>query len=226
MWIALGAIVPLVAVVSVYAFKFHARLADEQSHWAEFGEYVGGTLGGIYGLLAFLGVLYSIHVQRQQAAAGQLQTLLDSAAKAIDNTLNVRPPQLTQLHHLQEQKEGRRFTVERVLSATAARDLTKGLFAGAAREEFREKEVKSIRNELFLLDAQFLHFSHCLIEFRKAGGSQGVEDVYRVRYNGLVLMLAEVGHLNAVTRADFDVEALRRRQQEALAEDARRPTGI
>jgi len=216
--VAIGACVAFGAVVSLYAYKFHARLADDQTLWGAFGEYVGGTLGGIFGLAAFLGVLATLHAQRQQATAGQLQNLLDSTAKTIDRILRARPAHALAAHHqLAERQRGHAFTVEWVLSAAAAWRLTGGVVGDAGREQLREEEINSIRNELFLLDAQFLNFTHCLIEFRKAGGGAGVENVYRVRFQGTVLMLDDVGHLNAATRADFDVDDLRRRQQEALS---------
>jgi hypothetical protein len=58
---------------SIAALLYFARFApgshgfsQNPADWAEFGEYLGGTLGGIFGLFAFIGVLITIVQQRNQ----------------------------------------------------------------------------------------------------------------------------------------------------------------
>jgi hypothetical protein len=65
------AIVAVVIAAGIYYLHFGLgvwALSREAKDWAEFGEYFGGTLGGIYGLLAFIGVLVSIALQRADNA--------------------------------------------------------------------------------------------------------------------------------------------------------------
>jgi hypothetical protein len=59
-----AAAIAAVAVLTIYALTV-GRAADFNfSHnakdWADFGEYVGGSLGATYGLLAFIGVMLTI----------------------------------------------------------------------------------------------------------------------------------------------------------------------
>jgi hypothetical protein len=213
------ALAPVALVVLPYYLTFRSLdLGRDQTFWGLFGDYVGGTLGAIYGLLAFLGVLYSVYFQRQQATANQLLSLMSSTAATIDRLLHARPSHPLALHHAYaRQQEGRQFTVGWILGAAAGRELHgRDEMADAGRDDVRTQEIDSIRQELNLINAELLHFTHCLIEFRKAGGSERVEAVYRTRFLALVLQLADVGVLNGVSAVHFDLDKLRRQQAEVL----------
>ncbi len=71
-----------VLVVGLYAYKFapnsRMTLSGNPEDWAKFGEYVGGSLGAFFGLIAFVSVLISIRVGREANA---------EAAKAHVNEL-------------------------------------------------------------------------------------------------------------------------------------------
>lgn len=221
MLVAAIAVVPFLLVLLPYYLSFRSLdPGSDRTFWGLFGDYVGGTLGAIYGLLAFLGVLYSVYVQRQQATANQLLSLMSSTAATIDRLLHSRPSHPLALHHAYaRQQEGRQFTVDWILSAASGRRLYgRDEMADAAGDDARMQEIDSIRHELNLINAELLHFTHCLIEFRKSGGSAEVEAVYQTRILPLVLKLAEVGILNAVSFAHFDVEALRRQSAQAVLE--------
>lgn len=213
---AVAVLAPLILVLLPYYLKFRSLdLASDQTFWGLFGDYVGGTLGAIYGLLAFLGVLYSLHFQRQQATANQLLNLIASTATTIDRLLHSRPSQrLAQPLAYAQQMEGRELTVDWILDAAASRRIHgHDETIDAVREDLQGQAIDSIRHELNLIDAELLHFTHCLVEFRKAGGSAGVEAVYRTRFLALVLNLADVGILNDVSSAHFDIDELQRQQE-------------
>src|SRR5438067_1862125 len=53
-------------VVSVYSHYMPGQISDQDEHWARFGEYLGGTLGPVFGFLAFVGVLLTLWVQSKQ----------------------------------------------------------------------------------------------------------------------------------------------------------------
>jgi hypothetical protein len=215
-WIAL-AILPVVVVVALYLYKFRsASLSDNQTLWGLFGDYVGGTLGAFYGLLAFLGVLVTIHAQREQATANQLQALLASTAETIDRILGSRPSHGLTRQHQAAEREGHAFTVDFVLGAAVARRLSGRVEAvDAVREDLRNEEINSIGWELHQLNSELLHFTHCLIEFRRAGGSDAIEGVYRTRLHNTLIRLHDVGHLNDVAIEHFDVEKLRQQWLDA-----------
>jgi hypothetical protein len=219
--IAAVAVVPFLLVPLPYYLSFRAAdFGSDRTFWGLFGDYVGGTLGAIYGLLAFLGVLYLVYAQRQQEAANQLLSLMSSTAVTIDKLLHSRPSHPLALHHAYaRQQEGRQFTVDWILGAAAGRRLQgRDEIADAAGDDARMQEIDSIRHELNLINAELLHFTHCLIEFRKAGGSAEVEAVYRSRFLPLAAKLAEVGILNNVSSAHFDVEALRGQPEQPALE--------
>ncbi|HMH29075.1 MAG TPA: hypothetical protein VK580_10845 [Steroidobacteraceae bacterium] len=63
------AIFSLLIVLALYFWQFGLNqhsLSRNTKDWAEFGEYVGGTLGGIFGVFAFIGVLINLIYQRTQ----------------------------------------------------------------------------------------------------------------------------------------------------------------
>jgi hypothetical protein len=69
---ALIAIVLFVGVAAAYFLRFapgSSGFSRDPADWAEFGEYIGGTLGGAFGFLAFIGVLITVYQQRLQLDA-------------------------------------------------------------------------------------------------------------------------------------------------------------
>jgi hypothetical protein len=88
-----GLLAAALIIFCVVAFSYFLRfgvgnysLSKDGKDWAEFGEYMGGTLGGFFGLFAFIGLLITIAQQRADnkrtvkatldavTAAHQLQT--------------------------------------------------------------------------------------------------------------------------------------------------------
>src|ERR1700683_180421 len=62
-WFLVVAIVVFAGVAGLYLLHFASGshgLSQNPADWAEFGEYVGGTLGGVFGLFAFIGLLITI----------------------------------------------------------------------------------------------------------------------------------------------------------------------
>jgi hypothetical protein len=67
------AFILLCLVLLLYFWRFSLShgmawhsFSNDSKDWAEFGEYVGGTLGGIVGILAFIGLLINLIYQRMQ----------------------------------------------------------------------------------------------------------------------------------------------------------------
>jgi hypothetical protein len=69
--LVLVAVLAPMLVVGAYAWIFgpdsNYSLSHHGEDWARFGEYVGGSLGALYGLMAFVGVLLTIRQQQAQA---------------------------------------------------------------------------------------------------------------------------------------------------------------
>jgi hypothetical protein len=70
LWALAGTFVAVTGLVlGLYVFVFAPgswfSLSRDPEDWAKFGEYVGGSLGALYGLLAFAGVLVTINLTRE-----------------------------------------------------------------------------------------------------------------------------------------------------------------
>jgi len=67
------AVLLMVVLLSLYVMTFGTVISDSQSVWGAFGDYFGGILNPIFGALAFVGVLWSLHLQ-----LGQLNHMTES----------------------------------------------------------------------------------------------------------------------------------------------------
>ena len=55
-----------IVLVTVYFLKFHYEYSPLNADWGTFGDYLGGTLNPIFGLVSTLGLLYTIALQQQE----------------------------------------------------------------------------------------------------------------------------------------------------------------
>ena len=70
-WIIAGVALVLLAVIwvastCVYAAHFGWALSDEQEKWGQFGDFMGGFVNPVIALAGFVGVLYTVNLQRQE----------------------------------------------------------------------------------------------------------------------------------------------------------------
>ena len=63
--VALGFLL-LAGIVIIYVYQFRGPLADAQSVWAEFGDYVGGALNPILSLLGLVALLLTVFLQSEE----------------------------------------------------------------------------------------------------------------------------------------------------------------
>jgi hypothetical protein len=82
------ALLGTVIVVGVYVWNFgHLELSQEPEDWAQFGEYIGGSLGAFYAALAFGGVL--ITIRRQQVQSRRDSRTAREAARTARRSLDI-----------------------------------------------------------------------------------------------------------------------------------------
>jgi hypothetical protein len=74
----------VLAVMIPYWIKFGMRLSNDKNDWVVFGNYIGGTLGPGFTLLAFAGFIYTIHLQRREAVLKEVLEIMDKAKDEID----------------------------------------------------------------------------------------------------------------------------------------------
>ncbi|HEY2685871.1 MAG TPA: hypothetical protein VGI93_20345 [Steroidobacteraceae bacterium] len=89
------AAVAFVAVVGIYLYNFRGHpLSSNPEDWARFGEYVGGTLGAVYGLIGILGVLLTIRegsratIENRAAHANELRPWIKVKTEVGQRALN------------------------------------------------------------------------------------------------------------------------------------------
>ena len=75
--VAIVCVVCTIALVTLYFLKFDPKLSPNNSDWGTFGDYLGGTLNPIFGLVSTLGLLYTIALQQQQIDRDRQQTTED-----------------------------------------------------------------------------------------------------------------------------------------------------
>ena len=103
-WIVLAIVA--VILVAAYPYQFAPltgwKLSPNTEQWARFGAYVGG----VFSMLAFIGVLVTVEIQRRQLDLQRHQLTLDELmrfardlALAIDDVLNSRLRQLQSLRY-------------------------------------------------------------------------------------------------------------------------------
>jgi uncharacterized membrane protein len=64
--IIISALLFAIIVCSLYFYKFHGGMSDDQDHWNQFGGFLGGTLGPILNFLTLIALLLTLSLQIEQ----------------------------------------------------------------------------------------------------------------------------------------------------------------
>lgn len=75
-WENIGLIViaasSLVLSIRLYKLNFSGSFSTEHTHWAEFGAYIGGTVGAIFAVLAFYVLYRTLLVTKKELSETKL----------------------------------------------------------------------------------------------------------------------------------------------------------
>lgn len=63
----------VIFIITLYFNQFSVRLSPDQSDWAGFGSYIGGTLGTVFAFSSFWILFYTFGSQQKQAKNNELQ---------------------------------------------------------------------------------------------------------------------------------------------------------
>ena len=66
LWTILLAVASLAATFAAYFFQFSGGLSSDQSVWAQFGDFVGGTVNPILGFLTIIALALTLILQSKQ----------------------------------------------------------------------------------------------------------------------------------------------------------------
>ena len=195
------------AVLAAYAYNFgpasgwHPSARTED--WARFGQYIGG----IFGFLAFIGVLGTIQMQRRQLEWQQAHTTLDELlyearhlASALEQVLGA-PIEKVAITAQQLSAQGKSSNVVGVLELVDLRSAAETERAAAPAPEIKSAYRKSLVGSTGALSEKFDLLAAVLSEYVSRGGDSIFLLFYRDRFRMTVRRL--VGLEVAVSTADW-----------------------
>lgn len=210
------------ALVAVGFYWWHFRgqmLSDRSDAWGQFGDFFGGTLNPVFGLLSLFVLLLSLQVQRatlhearNQGVLQELQRLMASVAHDVDTTRRA-PVERRQgllwallLQDAQAQSEpSREVTVAEGLRQAWRLMLEDRMSYSGYTHLSASAESEEVFRALLRLD-------DCLVEFKARGGDGVVGLLYGRAYGDAARVLAALHavSLPPVLEAAYSVGALDR----------------
>lgn len=210
-----GAVLAIVVVVLLYVWRFARQsgfaLATETSAWAQFGDYLAGTLGPAFALLAFLGVLLTLRLQaiqldlaEKQAGLEEIQRLLATIATRIDQLLDQRVEHGFSLPSLRASPA----TFFHVLSAggSALLNLSSDWLSQALGAKTAEEAKRALAPPAIGVGLELDQLAWCLGQYRMGGGAPEVVAYYKRRYGAVACWLDALGFLNAHPFAQAELD--------------------
>lgn len=195
-WVLSGTTLLVLGVLAAYTLNFTLRggqnLSADPAAWGQFGDYFGGLLNPIFGFLAFLGVLWTLHLQtiqlnvaRQQGELEELQRLLSSVSKEADGVLSHKP------RLLEADIANEHLTVFLIISGIG----TAYLGNSPKAKEIRDRSFQSIQLSIATLVIELNQLKNVLVEYTRLGGSPVIIQFYRRRYEVVLAWLDYAGML-------------------------------
>jgi hypothetical protein len=189
-------VIPIALVAGSYAFFFgninNRSLSVNPEQWGQFGDFFGGTLNPIYALLAFVGVLITIHLQAKQLELAEKRALIEEVQRLIFNvsmeidsllkqSLKVTPAEFADKPHP--------FTVSLLISAIGTSVLNKHPNA----QEMKQKSLHCIKLEIGHLIIELQQLVQTIEKYKLIGGNEIIIDFYKKRYQVYVCWLHVLG---------------------------------
>jgi hypothetical protein len=201
-------------VVGAYALHFGPQsgwqLSRDPEDWARFGEYVGG----IFGMLAFVGVLITLSLQRaqleeqrKQFGLQEFQRMAAELSKTADVILAREPSGVTEELQQKMRVKGASMSVFNMLSAIGVNAMapSKDYMVKSRQNDIHNQTLPIIRSDIGIVVIELQHLVNCLEAYRTAGGNQTVIGLYKLRYTVIVTWIDIVGLLSSeVVEKYFD----------------------
>lgn len=218
--LTVGAVAVIAGVILLYAWKVGSRsgfaLSTDASSWAEFGDYVAGTLGPAFGFLAFMGVLLTLRLQaiqldavRSQAGLEEIQRLLATISVRLDQLLEQRVEHGFTLPSLRASPS----TFFHALSAGGTALLTSS--SDWMRQAFGAKTAEEAKGALAVpaisVGLELEQLAWCLGQYRRGGGSPEVIAFYKRRFGAVACWLDVLGFLasHPYAQEELDPQGMR-----------------
>lgn len=81
--LAAGVLLSLAVVIVPWITFFNGSLSGEPQNWAQFGDYVGGTLSPLISAWAFIALLYNLRQQQEEIIQMRKQAGKEDLLRAI-----------------------------------------------------------------------------------------------------------------------------------------------
>lgn len=192
--------IALGGVLGLYFYAFGPQswfvLSRDSEQWARFGEYVGGTLGSLFGLLAFGGVLFTIREQRRQSNLEEFQRQMSSFSARIEAVLSEEPAESGPLIQERIQKLGVDISVFSLLSTVGIQTAAgphADYLVQASRDQRRDLILPTIKRQLAVVEIELHHLVWCLERYLPMGGSKTLAELYRRKYEPVVCWMYVAG---------------------------------
>lgn len=201
------AVVSIVLVAGLYFISFAPNsrfyLSRTTQDWATFGSYIGGTLGTVFSLLAFFGVLCTVWLQAsqldlagRQAQLDEIQRVLATVSARLDRLLS--DPVNHQFNSSKLRSEPADFF--RVLSAGGTATLSPTgsdwMVQAQLNEIIRECKI-ALGPQALVVGIELDQLAWLLGRYTAQGGTASVVDFYRRRYNAVACWLDALGFAGA-----------------------------
>jgi hypothetical protein len=189
-------LIPVVLVAGSYAYFFghinNRSLSGNPEQWGQFGDFFGGTLNPVYALLAFIGVLITIHLQSKQlelaekrALIEEVQRLIFNVSMEIDSLLKqspkVIPTEFAERPHP--------FTVSLLIGAIGNAVLNEH----PNSEVIKQKSLHCIELEIGILVIELQQLVQTIEKYVLIGGNEIIVNFYKERYEVIVCWLNVLG---------------------------------
>lgn len=192
--------VAIVAVVLIaYVIQFGDRgFSNATTDWAAFGEYVGGTAGGLFGLLAFVAVLMTLRMQqhqlnelKRQASIEEIQRLLASVSRSVDTLLAARPDCANEAMRERLTRGDSTLTVFGIIAGAGTAALQPPENADVALlQEYVDRDFRSaLELQTAPIVVELHQLAWAMLQHQGAGGSEVVREFYELRYGAVVCWL-------------------------------------
>ena len=187
------------AVIAAYVLNFVPiygwHLASSTESWAQFGEYIGG----VFGMLAFIGVLWTIGIQQRQiaqltrqAAADELQRICRDLASNIDQLLD-RQIVIGGTTALALNARSLPFMTMRSVLELAADEPTPN--SGSEKTSLVQAQHHgAITHVAPAVEREIKYLTSCLQGFQQQGGSLVIGEYYGSRYGEVIRRMVVLGY--------------------------------
>lgn len=182
------------------------NFSKDQQDWAHFGTFYGGLMGPFVGLLAFIGIFFTIQLQKeqlelakQQVEIQEMQRVLASVSAQIDQMLTIVPTYFDAESRLAF--PGAPRSLGNHIAELGAEFLNRNMAGCTSAPSGAFKSVmQDIALSVNAVALEFQSLGWTLEKFKEAGGSETMVEFYKFRYRMTIIYLEAMDAIDATSR--------------------------